>query len=1632
MESLTTRFRQDVFLPYVEMLKAQYKFHPQFSHARSIWEQKLSEEELVKGPYLEKAQTYEKGDSLEALGLHHDTILSIKKKLKGLPLYRHQSDALELLLKDKNTVVATGTSSGKTLCYQIPILDDLIRNPKPGLRALVIYPLNALVNDQLGEWEQLLVDHGDITFARFTGQTPGNQQEYENREREIIKEELKDEALTQQELQREVSIRLRQKLSSNIRNRLNHRDAIRSNPPQILITNFSMLEYLLERPIDAPIFEKARLKFLVLDELHAYRGVQSTEIAFLIRRLKDRLATENLTCIGTSATLGTPGNKESMEKVRRFASELFGQAFEEPNPINGSKAEPLLLKPSFKPEPPQYQRAAECLRAGKDHELGKELGTSQQDVPFPRLLNSDENLYRLRKDILSEPILLADAAKLLWPSKPNSLDALQAMLEIVASAKAKGSYEDFLPTRLHYFVRAQDGLHICLHKQCPGRVNNLPAFFVSRKNGDDSPNGYCPECFRVGHKSLLVEIVSCRKCGYLFGALQDMGPRRAQSLSNGGGFLKPYFDSFSTELGWAADSFWSYFSVEDELPFPVQPKPEDEEDDQEDLFLNPAEVDWCVTCGKKRDDGAGDNCTCEQPHLRRIRIFHRQCPHTNDTRDLNNLYSQEKKLLTACPNCGARNGSGLEPLRRFQESDDETGLAMAIPFAHFDVSPDDKKGRKARKLLSFTDHRQRAAAFPSFLEEETFLHDMGRQIVKIIRSNKQPLDIVSLGERLSEIADPESAECDPGFFLPTSRFPDEELDSKGKRDLWVAETLSYFGVPDSARESAEDLGLVAVEYRLKNSEYKQFHEILRSPQMSIEDSSAALQTLLTFLRQNKAFTLPKGRVEADATAFGRVTADISYVLRREGVRNTKGWLPRLTKDGSYRDNYITSYLRRLLSLSASETLKIATKIWEFLLSQYVLIEDKGRCKLDHERILIVVPQSRYACDRCGIITGYSAKECCPRKDCEGKLQRTPFDPQKESIIAQWVADFGKYHFTTLKSEEHTAQINKDLAKKIEDEFRADGVDLLSSTTTFELGINIGDLQKVLLRNAPPTSANYVQRVGRAGRGNDKNSVCVTLCRRTKYDSDAWEDPSRLMSGAVSPPTVFISNYFIAQRHFNAVAFARFLRLRLLDQHALGDLGQQIRLEAFLLPQSRVGIPNGLSHLQSAGLFLDFVAWLRDQDGMNLFQTNSGRSLLLAISDIETAKIESNREYANVLEDIREELTALLLERKKLFEQGKPLGDAEQAIKNLLGSDVISLLAKRGFLPRYAFPLDVVSLETGWSRWSRDADVELSRDRGVAIAEFAPGAQVIAHKKVYTSSGLYVVSKMDVPHRDWYSRCPSCDQIRTAPTQEKLIGPCPVCSRSITAQYIKPFVEPKAFSIRIEKKGESASRHRRNTLVRQRQTLTHFIDSVQDTDFVEHDTFWLSLKEDGTLFRYNLGPENKGFMICPSCGHSEPLAAYRAGKGHKRLRTYTGSSICPNTEPWTKPIAFGHQFKSFCLIARPKTTPPSVVSLAFALQRGVCRVLEIEPSEIGVSWRWRSKRTEGSEVEIVLYDRTPGGAGFVREALENWSRVLQEAKELCQTCTCDKACYDCLKDYGNQSHHEGLNRALVLDFFGNRP
>ena len=274
-----------------------------------------SQPPLVRQPILEVSPRYKKGDTIEGLvrkGVVSDGFLQLDHGALPPQLYAHQERGLKRAIeKHRNLVVATGTGSGKTEVFLFPIFDYLFRErasgsiSEPGARALLLYPMNALANDQIERLRGLLGEMPEVTFGRYTGETKYGFEEAHD----LFVSRHGQEPLS---------------------NELICRDQMRETPPHILLTNYAMLEYLLIRPDDSPLFAGGRWRFIVLDEVHTYSGAMGIEIAMLLRRLKNRVADGRagmLQCFATSATLGSgPRDKP---KIAKFATDLFGEDFNE-------------------------------------------------------------------------------------------------------------------------------------------------------------------------------------------------------------------------------------------------------------------------------------------------------------------------------------------------------------------------------------------------------------------------------------------------------------------------------------------------------------------------------------------------------------------------------------------------------------------------------------------------------------------------------------------------------------------------------------------------------------------------------------------------------------------------------------------------------------------------------------------------------------------------------------------------------------------------------------------------------------------------------------------------------------------------------------------------------------------------------------------------------------------------------------------------------------------------------------------------------------------------------------------------------------------------------------------------------
>ena len=423
---------------------------------------------LLKGPYLEGTPSFETGASIRELineGVLHDGMLELDGSAlpADRPLFRHQETALRKVAAGRNVVISAGTGSGKTEAFLVPILDQLLRERqagtlnRPGVRALFLYPMNALANDQLRRLRQLLAPVEELTFGRYTGQTPESEREAEELFRRILPNEPR------------------------ISNELVSRVRIRQSPPHILLTNYAMLEFLLLRPGDTALFDGPtgrHWRFLVVDEAHVYNGASGAEVGMLLRRLKDRVVASQagrLRCIATSATLS--GGPDEFGKVADFARNLFGETFEwnsdRPDAqdiIEARRADPDHGAQRWgEGSPDLYQklcdksesRAELCqilVREGVPKSLVSESQVGSPESLLYDVLSRDHRVLRLQQSLVRRPKGLAEAASDVFgpDGTPNDIVNLVSLC-----VRARRGEEDapLLPARYHVFLRALEGAY---------------------------------------------------------------------------------------------------------------------------------------------------------------------------------------------------------------------------------------------------------------------------------------------------------------------------------------------------------------------------------------------------------------------------------------------------------------------------------------------------------------------------------------------------------------------------------------------------------------------------------------------------------------------------------------------------------------------------------------------------------------------------------------------------------------------------------------------------------------------------------------------------------------------------------------------------------------------------------------------------------------------------------------------------------------------------------------------------------------------------------------------------------------------------------------------------------------------
>ncbi len=1640
----TTTHIRDTYLRYVSTI---YPFRD--PGLRDVFAEAIAApERLVKGPLLEAAPPFERGRTIEQLvadGVLHPLFTELCSAALPCdrPLHLHQDRAIvHTVQRGRNVIVATGTGSGKTESFLLPILDALLREQtagtlaEPGVRALLLYPMNALANDQLKRLRRVLHAYPAITFGRYTGET---EKKYE-RARERFYEQFPGEQL--------------------LPNELISREQLRKTPPHMLLTNYAMLEYLLLRPEDCEFFDGptgSKWRFIILDEAHMYDGANGIEIAMLLRRLKDRVVKGQhgrLRCIATSATLGR--GRSDFPVAVEFAQRLFGEPFawvedapERQDVVEAARIPVQALGPTWGEGPPELYRSLHTLlqateaTPAMDHVLAPLVSAAQDTVPAAVLaaaeetaeaqrhrssdhtqdartgtdemidrwlfaiLRGDGRLHRLRAVLNERPILMSTAAALVFPDNPDAAERLIDLITLAVRARPESDALALLPARYHVFARALEGAFACLNHR--DHEDRRPHIFLNRHET-------CPDCGKQ-----VVELASCVRCGatYITGRAIPRDPDDDEAPL----VLAHLADRGADVVGRPVYLLVNDLAVGDD---------EDEAvvggDDPDEPQHDPQRCTLCLTCGVLTD-GERSGCVCGPQAL----------PLPVRKVQLNETYEPKRCLV-----CSARNTGSL--IYRFLTGQDAPVSVLATTL-YQQLPPSRDALTRAlpgagRKLLIFSDSRQEAAFFAPYLER-TYTQVLQRRL--LLKTLADDPDGNSGNLRLQDVITPLRKQAEQANIFPQRQ---SSVDRRRIVSTWLMQEF----VALDRRLSLEGLGML--QFRLVRPErWRPLPALNAAPWHLTDDEAWSLVALLLdTVRQQGATTFLDNVDPYDETFFPRARP---LYVRGEGSHGTAGilsWIP--VRGQNRRYDILDRLLCRIApTLHAGERDRLVKEalrgIWDDLtnprscwrdhLVSHNLPRDGIVYQLSHEFWELVPETSTqpYRCRDCQTIGYLSVREVCPTNGCNGRLQRIATEGDHRHTN----------HYRTLyrtmmpiplTAEEHTAQWTSEEAGKIQERFVMGELNVLSCSTTFELGVDVGDLQTVLMRNVPPTTANYLQRAGRAGRRAESAALVVTFAQRRSHDLTYYAEPERIVAGKVTPPRFSLANAKIARRHMQATLIAAFFRSiheregRLF--RSVGDFFQPsdgqasgpklLREFATQKPEHvRAALQRIVPAEIHAEVGIDDWGWLHTAEGDGLLD-------LL------------ERVAAEIVNDLD---TYLQLEREAAQQGQYKRSSHYQFVRNTIRArSLLGTMASRNLLPKYGFPTDVVELTTNHLSTPEATKVELQRDLRMAIAEYAPGAQIVAAKRIWTGGGIAIQANKSLPEHH-YAVCSSCGHFHIHATQ---VPPnCVICGTALFGRRGQHgrFIKPEFGFIAADGQrppGEQRPQRFYSSRVYFAEYATPLAGTAAgEPEFALVESVsgpWLTIDQRysrfGRMVLVNSGPQDRGFTICSSCGFAELAPVLPVGARRNRQRrpsTHKNPRTGRECGAATFSAHLGHDFLTDVVELRFRSAAADIRdealwrSLVYALLEGAAQGLGIRRDDLdGTLYR----STSGGPPAIILYDNVPGGAGHVQYIAQQLPTVIAAAYARVNRDCCgpETSCYECLRNYRNQPYHDLLRRGLVRD------
>ncbi len=937
--------------------------------------------------------------------------------------------------------------------------------------------------------------------------------------------------------------------------------------------------------------------------------------------------------------------------------------------------------------------------------------------------------------------------------------------------------------------------------------------------------------------------------------------------------------------------------------------------------------------------------------------------------------------IKRCESCGYSRGGVGDPVQEIVHGADGPNAVIATVI-HELLPPE------ARRILAFADSRQDAAFFAWYAEDSYNTIRDRNLIAKALRHGDADLatptgrrvaemSLTDLGRRLAVVRQ------DCGLMQQTTTWESEIHDSHA--------TILREAVTEDARLSLAGVGLAHWTVQIPGDLVIP-HDWL-SPRWSLHASEvrSLVEYLLDGFRRERALSLPKSPQFPIWKEVSR-RPELAFTQGTPASRrNVREW-------GGKQSGVVQTFLPRVLAgpQRVSESLRddardLMKTLWVLVMERddgvakedrlFVPVGASGAFRLNSAwlRVRPVDPTQVWECRVCARVTSRNIRNVCPRNRCHG------------SLVAADARRLDENHYRslymktdlppTLRASEHTAQLEDGEARRRQSEFKSGAIHLLSSSTTFEVGVDLGALDVTFLRNVPPEPFNYTQRVGRAGRG-ERAGLALTYCRRSPHDLHHFANPQAMMDGRVLPPRLVISNPRIVIRHLTAMVLSAFFRdprggahFGVVDDlfdsewdHApvLDALAAYCRSAPELVESLRSVVPSDLHDRDEVGL--DDGRWIDRVTGSN-------SRLALAIEEVRD-------EYRKLAEEVQR------LTRARDGRTGRFL----RRMRTIAEMEVVQFLARKAVIPKYGFPVDVVELHT--APWSEGESVQLDRDLSLAISEYAPGSRIVANKMEWKSCGIRRVEGHE-PTQLGYTYDEEQNLLETGPPD-----------RIRRRKYLVPefgFVVPSS-----EKPKPPERRSQR--LFSTRPFFRGFVESTAEP--VETVVLGVRVSEavPGELVVLCEGKKRAGFLLCGKCGRHEDVP------GNKHETPWGGAC----TGSFAR-FALGHEVKTDVVRARfpEEMTASELYSVAYALVLGAADALAVPQQDLNVTF---------SRQAIVLYDDVPGGAGLVAQLKDEgaFRRVVERSRDrVAGECGCDTSCYGCLRSYRNQFFHTQLDRRAAL-------